>query len=64
MFTREMKKKIFQKEISEMFDLSKKKKILFVIHKISTITISFFPAGDVNNIETGTKMKGKIYQNY
>lgn len=46
-----------------MFDLFKRK-ILFVILKISTITISFFPAGDVNNIETGTKMKGKIYQNY
>ena len=46
-----------------MYDLFKKK-ILFVIHKISTITISLFPAGDVNSIETGTKMKGKIYQNY
>lgn len=54
MFDREMKK-ICQKETSEMLDLFKKKKFLFVIHKISTITISFFPASDVNNIETGTK---------
>lgn len=46
-----------------MLDLFKRK-FLFVIHKISTITISFFPASDVNNIETGTKMKGRIYKNY
>lgn len=64
MFDWEMKKKYARRKHLKCLTYLKKRKFLFVIHKISTITISFFPAGDVNNIETGTKMKGRIYKNY